>query len=173
VTKKRDTFRFETRVPQVTQEIERRLNRALNRVGVDWQKWSRIECPVDLGRLQSSITFSTPTTRTTVTPVGSAPFTPPEPPPFTVQVGTNVEYGPAVHEGISAGTRIKVPRHTVKAHSRTTKHGTHHVTAHERGPYEYAHPGRAGKKFIEGPGTQNADRYQRMILDALKEESRE
>ena len=169
MTKKRDTFRFETRLPEFTREMERRLNMALNRIGLDWQKHSKLACPVDTGRLMSSITFSTPTQQATATPMGGEPFTPPEPPPFTAQVGTNVEYGPAVHEGIDAGTTIRVPRHSVRAHTRTTKSGTHTVSAHERGPFEYAHPGRAGSKFIERPGSERADEYQRMILEALKE----
>ena len=165
---KRDTFRFETRLPEFTREMERALNTALNRIGLDWQKWSKIAAPLITGRLKSSITFSTPTVQATTTPMIGAPFTPPEPPPFTVQVGTNVEYAPAVHEGIDVGTEIKVPRHNVKAHSRTTKSGTHHVSAHERGPYTFASPGRTPNKFIEGPGTENQERYQRMILDALQ-----
>lgn len=163
----RDTFRFETRVPEVTREIEAALNRALNRVGIRWQAHSKIAAPLITGRLKSSITFSTPTTRTTVTPMGGGAFTPPEPPPFTVQVGTNVEYGPAVHEGIDAGTEINVPRHTVKAHSRETTHGTVMVRAHERGPYSYQHPGRNPNKFIENPGNEHAEEFQKLILDAL------
>ena len=171
MTKKRDSFRFETRVPEITREMEARLNTALNRIGLDWQKWSKIRCPVDTGRLMSSITFSTPTVQATVTPMGDEPFTPPEPPPFTARVGTNVEYGPAVHEGIDAGTTINVPQHSVRAHSRKTKHGTVSVRAHERGPYSFDSPGRRGTKFIEGPGMEHATQYRDMILRALNEGS--
>lgn len=166
----RESWRFETRLPEFTSEMERRLGDALNRIGIRWQKHSKIAAPLDTGRLKSSITFSTPTTQATVTPMGGEPFTPPEPPPFTVQVGTNVEYGPAVHEGISAGTEVKVPRHNVRAHSRTNKAGTTSaVKAHERGPYTYEHPGRRPNKFVEGPGAEHAEEFKKLILDALNE----
>ena len=168
MSRNRTTFRFETRLPEFTQVLTNALYDALNRIGIRWQKHSKIAAPLDTGRLKSSITFSTPTNQQTVTPMGGEPFTPPEPPPFTVQVGTNVEYGPAVHEGISTGTEIKVPRHSVKAHSRTTKAGTTSmVRAHERGPFTYTHPGRDPNKFIEGPGTEHAEEFKQLILDAL------
>jgi hypothetical protein len=164
----RGMWRFETRVPQFLAALPPAVNRALNRIGIHWSAQAKQACPVDTGRLRASTTFSTPTMRATVTPMGGEPFTPPEPPPFTVQVGTNVEYGPAVHEGVDAGTTISVPRHTVRAHTRKTKHGAVSVREHERGPYEYASRGRAPNKYIEGPGTANREVYVGWIIEALQ-----
>ena len=66
-----------------------------------------------------------------------------------------------------------MPRHTVKAHSRKTRHGTHQVRAHERGPYTFQHAGRNPNKFIETPGNEHAAEFQKLILDALQGAGRE
>jgi hypothetical protein len=81
------------------------------------------------GRLRSSITFVTPTVHATHSysyEGGSESYTPPKADGLEVMVGTNVEYAPALHEGVGAQTV------TVRAHTRRTKSGTVSVKSHSR-----------------------------------------
>lgn len=156
------SFTITTRTKEAPVEIEAALNRALNRIAIKWHAAARQATPVDTGRLRSSVTFATPTVQqpARIPADDGEPMTvfkPDKPDGLSVIVGTNVKYGPAVHEGINwPGGAVQVKAHTVKAHTRETKHGTvrvksHTVRAHTRqvGPIV-----RAGRKFIETPGRQ-------------------
>ena len=81
------------------------------------------------GRLRSSIAFVTPTKHAVHSfsyEGGSDSYTPPKAEGLEVMVGTNVEYAPALHEGVGAQTV------TVRAHTRRTKSGTVNVKSHSR-----------------------------------------
>jgi hypothetical protein len=133
--------------------MDEAIQRALNRIGVRWQAGAKLAAPVDSGRLRSSITFCTPTTRalhTTVWKGGVESYMPPMARKNSVHVGTNVDYARAVHEGVMAHMETVLP-HTVRAHKRKTKHGVVTVRAHYRGMHSRRVPYRAPNKFIEKP----------------------
>lgn len=120
---KRISFTLKSNVPAVTEDIERRLRRALDRIGIKWQAESKINispgspnAAVDTGRLRASIAFSTPNVQAVHSEAypgsksgaaGIVSYPVPKLDPLTVGVGTNVEYGAKVHEGIGmrAGPR--------------------------------------------------------------------
>lgn len=91
-----------------------------------------IYCPVDKGRLRSSLVTTVRTDGMLV--VGT--------------VGTDVEYAAAVHEGVRA-QQVQVRAHSVKAHESKTRGGrTFMVPAHTRGPFMRSVPARAGRPFL-------------------------
>ena len=106
---KRDgaTFRVESYTRAVDAATTVALERALNRIAIHWHGEARQRAPVDTGRLRSSIAFSTPTTNAFhqetyrgrgKKPGGMVAYQPPAARGLEAMVGTNVEYGPAVHE---------------------------------------------------------------------------
>ena len=179
----RATFRLVVNTAEVRKSVEAALNSALNSIGLDWQARAKLACPVDTGRLRASITFATPTRRVmhsehyrgslptlkdpVAKPGGVVSYMPPEPPPFTVEVGSNVEYSAPVHEGIQAQVSL-VRRHLVRAYTR--RDGVT-VRAHERGPFMRNVPFRQPTKFIEGPARQMQNRYRGLVERALVEAS--
>lgn len=71
---------YEIEIPQSTiDEIERRLNIALQRTGFNMERYAKQVCPVDTGKLRSSIR----------TEAGD----------MKVTIGTNVKYAPHVEYG--------------------------------------------------------------------------
>lgn len=179
------TFTLKSNRKNATAAVHAALERALNRMALPWHAAATDEVPVDTGRLKSSITFSTPTIQKAVAYTDrngkGASFRPPKPPPLTLQVGTNVEYGPEVHEGVDwQGGEVRVEEHTVrahrvKAHTRTTKSGkkitvkahtvrAHTVKAHTRNMPPIT---RAGRKFIEGPGRRLRPRFEEIAAEEL------
>ena len=100
-------FRVESHVRSVNAATERALERGLNRVAIHWHGEARQRAPVDTGRLMSSIAFSTPTSNafhqesyagSGGKPGGTVAYQPPRARGLEAMVGTNVEYGAAVHE---------------------------------------------------------------------------
>lgn len=179
------TFTLTSRVKDLTPQVEQALAIALERMAIKWHERATLATPVDTGRLRASLTWSSPIQQKRVaytTKRGdSHSFTPPKAPPNTLQLGTNVEYGPAVHEGIEhPGGDVDVKEHTVKthrrkAHTRKTKSGAtvrvkahtvkaHTVKAHTRkvGPTS-----RAGLKFIERPARQLRGEFEAIALEEL------
>lgn len=163
---------------EVTREVEKRVNDALNKIGVHWMNESRRATPVDSGRLRSSISFSTPTVHgvhtehykgnpRTKAPGGIVTYYRPPPPPLTVVVGTNVEYAAPVHEGITAQVSL-VRRHWVRPFTRSDGVS---VRGHYRGPFLRNTPARNPTKFIEGPGRRDQPQFRAFLVRALRGET--
>jgi hypothetical protein len=113
------------------------------------------------GRLRSSIVFVTPTTHGVHTysfEGGSDSYTPPKAKGLEVLVGTNVEYAPALHDGVNAQSV------TVRAHTRRTKTGTVNVQSHTRNV-----PARGAYPFISQAGYNILPQIPGMITRVLNE----
>lgn len=169
---------IEARTSEANAAVEAALNIALNRIAIKWHAAARNASPVDLGRLRSSITFATPTVQQPARLLEgpnrqlepAVVFNPPKPDGMAVIVGSNVEYAPAVHEGVDwPGGPVTVKEHQVKAHTRETKHGPVHVKAHTVRAHTRNMPPvqRAGKKFIETPGRELMPTFQQMVAEEL------
>jgi hypothetical protein len=94
-------FRVESNTRALNAAATHALERGLRRVVIHWHGEARQRAPVDTGRLMSSIAFAAPGTNPAVTLRGSPPpsmFQPPSVRGLDGIVGTNVEYGPTVHE---------------------------------------------------------------------------
>lgn len=193
-TSPRVAFSITSKVDDVTKEMEARLDRAFNSIGVHWQAEAkrsiRHQGAVDTGRLMNSITFATRTRRpvfslheeTDLHTKAPGAYTPvasplrnlqpglfpgvatPATPDHYVTVGTNVEYAAPVHEGIRAQVST-VRRHWVRPFTR--KSGVA-VAGHWRGPYSRNTPYRPPTKFIEGPGRRMLPQYKREIERAVR-----
>ena len=174
------TFTLTANVDAVTDEIEARINRALNRIGIRWHAAARQACPVDTGRLRSSIAFTTPTLAQPVQVAAgngqpAETFTPPSAERGTVIVGSNVEYAPAIHEGVNTEpTTETVKAHVRRAHTRRVirpdgRVRIVNVAAHQVAEHERHVPARktTGRKFIEGPARQLAGEFQAMLTQEL------
>lgn len=168
------TFKLTTNIKEIVGMIELGAIAGLNRIAIRWHGKAREAAPVDTGRLRSSITFSTPTVRKRVRVAATAGqqgylFDPPPVDGLEVVIGSNVEYAPAVHEGVTwAGGPVEV-----KAHKRRqTKAWGHpinppkvvNVAPHTRivGPVN-----RPPNKFIEGPGRELLPVFQRMMDEEI------
>jgi len=178
-------FVMTSNVTKVEAAFIDQVHQALNRIAVHWHGESRAAAPVDLGRLRSSIAFSTPTVQAPVTITAAAVgasgrprpddvpatevFTPPTPPPFTAIVGSNVNYAAAVHEGLTLEDKPTM----VKEHYRTIRQAFGRRIAPRRVLVK-AHTSRTGtritkaRKFIEGPARLNRWRYIQMLEMALR-----
>lgn len=168
------TFTVESKAPAALARSVAGMERACNRIAIAWHAAARQAAPVDLGRLRASIAFATHTNHPPHTgtypgargrPGGTIAYDPPDPGRLTVTVGSNVEYAPAVHEGLPARTE------TVRAHSRRmTQAFGRPITPRivQVGAFERNAPARAPLKFIEGPGRYLVWRYREIVLDELK-----
>jgi hypothetical protein len=99
------TLEFKSNTKAADSKIEAALKRALDRIAIKWQAEAKLAAPVDTGRLRASIAFSTPTVSGLHTETYSTGVVQYDTPPvkgLTVQVGTNVEYALAVHEGLES-----------------------------------------------------------------------
>ena len=117
----RVSFTVQSNMKAVTADVERRARRALDRIAIKWQADSKVNispgqpnAAVDTGRLRASIAFSTPNVQAVHTeafpggpggPGGVVSYLPPKPDGLAATVGTNVEYGPAIHEGLRGRPR--------------------------------------------------------------------
>lgn len=70
---------LESHVGEVRTQMDEAAARALERIGLAAERYAKMKCPVDTGRLRNSITHETD--------------------PDTVYIGTNVEYAPYVELG--------------------------------------------------------------------------
>lgn len=183
----RISFAIKTNVPAVTADVERRLRRALDRIGIKWQAEAKknispgsANAAVDTGRLRASIAFSSPNVQAVHTeayagsessPGGVVSYPVPKLDAryraLTVGVGSNVEYAAAVHEGINAQVAA-VNATRVRAHQRKRGSTTVHVRAHERAAHTRNVPARAPRKFIEEPMRANLDTFRKMTEEELK-----
>jgi phage gpG-like protein len=180
------TFSVKSHVKELTAETERRVGVALNNVAIDWHAASvraiseMVYRPGDLrvdgkdtraykltNRLRSSITFTSPSTHATHTfthDLGTESYTPPKPDRLEAMVGTNVEYAPAVHDGLGGGS-VTVKAHTrriTQAFGRAINPRTVNVSSHSK-----MMPARKAKPFIEQPGIGIAKKAPQMILAEL------
>lgn len=73
---------IEDNTEEFSSEIERAIQRALEKIGLVAEGYAKRLCPVDTGRLRNSITHAMEDEH-------------------TVAIGTNVEYGPHVELGTS------------------------------------------------------------------------
>jgi hypothetical protein len=117
----RVSFTVQSNVRAVTADVERRAKRALDRIAIKWQADAKVNispgqpnAAVDTGRLRASIAFSTPNVQAVHSeaypggsggPGGVVSYLPPKPAELTATVGTNVQYGPAIHEGLKGRPR--------------------------------------------------------------------
>ena len=130
-------FRVESRTRAVGDAATRALERALNRVAVHWHGEARQRAPVDTGRLMASIAFSTPTSNAYHQEGYRGRGNKP---------GGTVAYQPPEARGLEAmvGSNVEYA-----------------AAVHE------LHPDASKREFIEGPGNENADHYQRIIRDEV------
>jgi len=144
------TFKFESNKVAALSDMERKKNRALDRCAIAWHNAARQATPVDTGRLRASLSWATPTNKDQVGRTyngGVIQYTPPDPAKDSAEVGSNVEYALAVHEGINTTVAIKAhDRKITKVWGRTIKPKVIKVKAHTR------KVNRRPIKFIEGPG---------------------
>lgn len=85
---------------EVLTELKRKIEMSLEAIGGQAEKYAKMECPVDTGRLRNSITFATKKAQGSPNTSGGANATSADtamhgrPDENTVVVGTNVEYAP-------------------------------------------------------------------------------
>jgi phage gpG-like protein len=164
------TFSIESNVKIVVEETARRVGIALDKVAIDWHAAS-VRAISDMvynqprgdykrtNRLRSSITWSSPNVHAVKTYThdeGTESYTPPKAGAMEALVGTNVEYAPAVHDGLAGGMV------TVKAHQRRTPTGFTTVRSHQR-----LQAARQAKPFIEQPGIDISKKVPGMITEEL------
>ena len=142
------TFEFKSNRDAVNGTIETALRRALDRIAIRWQADAKLAAPVDTGRLRASIAFSTPNVQALHTETfkeGVVQYQPPDVQGLTAQVGTNVEYGLVVHEGLSGTMAFR--------QNNTT---------------QYRNVKRKPNKFIETPGRQLAPTFRGIVDEELR-----
>jgi hypothetical protein len=164
------TFKIESNTKITQEETLRRLARGLDAVALDWRNAS-VRAISDMvynqprgtykrtNRLRSSITWTSPNVHALHTYThdeGTDSYTPPKPDRLEALVGTNVNYAPAVHDGLAGGMV------TVKAHQRRTPTGFTTVRSHQR-----LQAARQAKPFIEQPGIDIAKKAPDIILKEL------
>jgi hypothetical protein len=161
------TFEFVSNVPATRARVEQGLRRALDRIAIRWQKEAKIAAPVDLGRLRASIAFSTPNIQALHTESyrgGVVQYMPPPPPnELTAQVGSNVEYARAVHEGFSGVVTVKAHKRTIKkVFGKPITPRAIQVEEHTR------RMSRTPNKFIETPGRDLLPRAQQIVAQEIQ-----
>lgn len=142
------TFEFKSNRDAVNGTIETALHRALDRIAIRWQAEAKLAAPVDTGRLRASIAFSTPNVQALHTETfkeGVVQYQPPDVQGLTAQVGTNVEYGLVVHEGLSGTMAFR--------QNNTT---------------QYRNVKRKPNKFIETPGRQLAPTFRSIVDEEIR-----
>lgn len=163
-------FRFVDNTREARDAVNAGAVRGLNRVAVQWHAAARQMVPVDTGRLRASIAFATPTTAPAVTYEDDGgvlrAFQPRVTEGLTVEVGTNVQYASAVHEGISAGPK-RVAAHTRRidtAFGRSITPMTVNVRAHTR-----VVRARAPVQFISAPLRERSSEWRALIAREVRE----
>jgi hypothetical protein len=155
------TFELKTNVTVMNEKIEAALQKALNRIAIKWQAESRKAAPVNLGRLRASIAFSTPTNNALHTAAykgGVVQYQPPAVQGLTAQVGSNVEYAMAVHEGFSGVVQVQKHERTItKLFGKRIPARTITIRGHTR------KMNRDPNKFIETPGRDLNDTFKGMV----------
>lgn len=172
------TFSVKSHVKELTAETERRVAIALDKVAIDWHAASTRAISEMVynqprgtykrtNRLRSSITFTSPNVHAAHTFAhedGVETYTPPKPDRLEAMVGTNVEYAPAVHDGLGGGM-VTVKAHTrriTQAFGRAINPRTVNVSSHSK-----MMPARKAKPFIEQPGIGIAKVAPQMIIAEL------
>lgn len=177
------TFKIQGDAKSVVTLTQRQLNKAFIDVALAWHAettdvqlgkmvYNRIRGDDEYkltGRLRASIAFVTPTMHNVHTYThdgGSESYTPPKANGLEVLIGTNVEYAPAVHDGVNAQTV------TVRAHTRRIKNAfgkpitprTVQVNSHSRRV-----SARAARPFISQAGYNILPQIPGMITRILNE----
>ena len=168
------TFKIQGDANSVVTLTQRQLNKAFIDVATAWHR-ETVETQLGkmiyyekpgrtyqlTGRLRASIAFVTPTMHRVHTysyDGGTESYTPPKANGLEILVGTNVEYAPALHEGVASQTV------TVRAHTRRTKTGTVNVRSHSRNV-----PARGAYPFISQAGYVILPQIPGMITRILNE----
>ena len=106
-----DNVEIKSNVKEVLEGLDDAVERALVACGIVAEGHAKFICPVDTGRLRGSIVYATSTQHSTgEEPAEAGDYTPHgTPPKGEVQIGTNVEYAPAVELGTSKRKRKAKP----------------------------------------------------------------